>query len=260
MGSVSGSLAARSLKNLPTTSRRVFSRCLKKFDRFATQSAKWQVFVIVVGPRTARRFSMKLDRSTLSVLTAIFFASLSSAGTSFAAPPQLKGQYAFTGEASCLGSTTVSQGTPVSPSGFNSKLKVVGDSFVVSYSVQGVRTFNGDGTGKVEATTVDLSYDNGTPSASSQTFTFLFTYVVNADGTFTSDIVSNSYVGTFVAGPRTGQTVTVDNFELDGIASVNNMTLTIATPRPIIETHTFSNGDVQQRICHRSRVATWLGN
>ncbi len=193
---------------------------------------------------------MKLQKSSLGFLSAILFASFSWVGTSFATPPQLKGQYAFTGEASCL----------VSPSGFTAKLQPVDGSSVVSYSVQGVRTFNGDGTGRVDATTVDISYDNANPSASSQTFSFLFTYVVNADGSFTSDVVPNSYVGTFVAGPRTGQTVTIDNFELAGIASVNNMTLTLATPSPKVETHTFSNGDVQKRICHRSRVATWLGN
>ncbi len=204
---------------------------------------------------------MKLQKASLGFLSAILFASFSWVGTSFAAPPQLKGQYAFTGEASCLGSTTVKAGVPVLGQGFDPSTLTANDkSFVVSYSVQGVRTFNGDGTGRVDATSVDISYDNGSPSASSETFSFLFTYVVNPDGTFSTNVVPTTYAGTFVAGPRTGQTVTIDNFELDGIASVNNMTLTIATPRPIIETHTFSDKDVQQRICHRSRVATWLGN
>jgi hypothetical protein len=39
-----------------------------------------------------------------------------------------------------------------------------------------------------------------------------------------------------------------------GLISKNGKTLTIATLMPGVETQTFSNGDVELRICHRSRV------
>lgn len=203
---------------------------------------------------------MKTQKSSLAFLTAILVAIFLWVETSVAAPPQIKGQYAFTGEASCLASTTVSGGTLVTPSGFNPDLTVKGHDFVISYSVQGVRRFNGNGTGTVTGKTVSISYNNATPNAGSHTFTFDFTYVVAADGTVTTDMVPGTYQGLYIAGPRTGQTVTVDNIELDGIISINNMTLTLATSAPTIETHTFSNGDVHQQICHRSRVLTWMGN
>jgi hypothetical protein len=70
-------------------------------------------------------------------------------GTAFAAPPQLKGNYAFTGEASCLNSTL----------GFDTDLKpnLNGDVYSNSFSVQGIRTFNGDGTGTVTGTSISTS-------------------------------------------------------------------------------------------------------
>jgi hypothetical protein len=180
-------------------------------------------------------------------------------GSTLAAPPSLKGDYAFTGEASCLSSTTVKGGTPQSPSGFTD-LKVSGPSFIDSFSVQGVRAFNGDGTGTVSGTSVGITYDDSSPSASSQTFTFSFTYTIQPDGTIATDLVPGSYLGTIVAGPRAGQTITINDFFLAGIPSADNKTLTLATPSPpTVETLTFSNGDVQERICHRSRVLIWMG-
>ena len=57
------------------------------------------------------------------------------AGIVQAGPNQLlNGDYAFTGEASCL----------VSNTGFNTDLTPQDGRFVVSFSVHGVRTFNGD--------------------------------------------------------------------------------------------------------------------
>ncbi len=213
---------------------------------------------------------MKIQKSSLGCLIVILIASFLSVATSFAAPPQLKSQYAFTGEASCLASAIKKEGTPINPSGFNETdftLKKEADgvtnvnSFVDSFSVNGVRIFNGDGTGSVQGTSVAITYDNKTPNASSHNFTYTFTYTFGADGTIHTVMDPlNNYLGTFTVGPRTGQTVSIDKINLDGMASVNNMTLTLSTPAPFIETHTYSNGDVHQAICHRSRVFTWIGN
>ena len=70
----------------------------------------------------------------------------------------LKGDYAFAGEATCL----------ISFSGFNSNLEPVSNPGapwprVFSFSVQGIRTFNGDGTGRVVARVVSLSHPRADP-------------------------------------------------------------------------------------------------
>ena len=139
-----------------------------------------------------------------------------------------------------------------------------GTVFGVSASVEGIRTFNGDGTGTVNCTAVTTTGETEPlfpPDASSHNFTFNFTYVVNGDGSWTSDMVPNSYLGTFVTGPRTGQTYTIDKLPtLSGLMAVNGMTLTAAHLTPTVETHTYSNGEVWPMICHRSRVFIKLSN
>jgi hypothetical protein len=87
---------------------------------------------------------------------------------------------------------------------------------------------------------------------------FSFTYTVNPDGTWTSDVTSTGITGTVTAGPRstpTKQTFTITGFPtVTGQISNNGSTLTLATLTPTIETITYSNGDVVKRICHRSRI------
>jgi hypothetical protein len=141
-------------------------------------------------------------------------------------------------------------------------------SFSNSFAVEGVRTFNGDGTGTVTGSemgiTVPPTPDGATfphfpPSASSATFSYSFTYTFNNDGSFTN-MVTGSITGTFQTGPRSGQTFTVSNFpQLLGMSSQNSSALTLATLVPTVETITYSNGDVWPRICHRSRVLIWMG-
>ena len=210
---------------------------------------------------------MKLQKLPLCLLATILVALFLWVESSFAAPPPFKyGQYSFTGEASCLSSTTVNGGAPQQGQGFDpSTFKANDKYFVVSWSVYGTRTFNSDGTGTVKGTTVNISYDNQNPAGASHDFTFDFTWVANSDGTFTTEMVPNSYQGIETAGPRKGQTVTVDNIELGGVASINSITANLFTLKPVIETHTFTHldgttQDVQQRICHRSRTLIWIGN
>jgi hypothetical protein len=160
----------------------------------------------------------------------------------------LHGDYAFTGEATCL----------VALGGFSSTLTPLpGGRFVVSFSVQGVRTFNGDGTGTLSGRSVSITHsDNPVQggSAAANDFVASFTYSVAPDRTFTS-AVTGPLTGTFVAGPRTGQTFSIDPFPLvAGMIAQDNKNLTLAHPEPTVETQTFSNGDVHPRICHRSRI------
>jgi hypothetical protein len=187
-------------------------------------------------------------------LCLILGVSLLWAGIAGAAPPQLKGEYAFTGESSCL----------VAPHGFNPNLTPIdGNVFSYSFSAQGVRTFDGHGNGTVEGilvTTVPPPTNNPfPPDASSQSFSFKFTYTIADDGTISTQMVPGSFIGTFLTGPRTDQTFTVDQFTLSGMASKDKKVLTLSTPTTEVETHTYSNGDVWPVICHRSRVLIWLG-
>jgi hypothetical protein len=68
-------------------------------------------------------------------------------------------------------------------------------------------------------------------------------------------MVPGSYSETFVTGPRTGQTAVVDAIPpVAGMISQDGKTLIAAHTTPVVETHTYSNGDVEPQICHRSRV------
>jgi hypothetical protein len=179
----------------------------------------------------------------LSSLVAVACATSAAAD-----PPQLKGSYGFTGTAGCL----------IPSSGFNGRLQALGTSFSRSFSVEGIRTFNGDGTGTVMGTTVSIVPPptmGFLPSASSADFQFSFNYTVSGDGSWTSTMVPGSYIENITAGPRAGQTATVDAIPpIVGMISKNGMTLTGAHLVPTVETVTFSNGDVEQQICHRSRI------
>jgi hypothetical protein len=217
-----------------------------------------------------------------SVNRAIAFAistvALTAAGSAAADSPNLKGAYGFTGTASCVvaqGHVGDPNGPPLpnptpgvalANSGFNANLQVldVPGAFSRSFSVEGIRTFNGDGTGTVSGTAVNVTvkptpgpggFPHFPPSASGADFSFSFTYTVNADGTWTSTMVPGSYSETFNFGPRTGQTATVDAIPpQSGMISRDGKTLIVAHLAPVVETHRYSNGDVTPEICDRSRV------
>jgi hypothetical protein len=161
----------------------------------------------------------------------------------------LKGHYAFSGEGTCIVSPT---------DGFNPDLTPIDPvgRFVVSFSVQGVRTFNGDGTGTMRARTVNITHSDVAAvlgGGSSTNIVSSFTYQFAADGTV-STLLSAPLTGTVLTGPRTGQTFTIDQFPLSGLVSKDRRTLTLASVTPAVEVVTYSNGDVQHRLCHRSRI------
>jgi hypothetical protein len=96
------------------------------------------------------------------------------------------------------------------------------------------------------------------PAGSSSEDGGSFTYTV-ADDTFTAETVTDT--GTVLTGPRAGQTFKVEGGKtVTGLISANRHTLTHATLIPGVETITYSNGDVEHRICHRSRVYIKLDN
>jgi hypothetical protein len=191
--------------------------------------------------------------SQLPLPAALLSLLLIQVSPAAAAPPQLKGEYATTGETACL----------VSSSGFNSNLQAdPTTAFSTSFSVQEVWTFNGDGTGSAEGTGVGITpppTPGFIPFADSFSFTFNFTYSIASDGTISTNLVPGSYMETILTGPRTGQTATIDTLSLSGLASNNHSTLTLSTHTTTVETRTYSNGNVSHAICHRSRVLIWLG-
>ncbi len=153
-----------------------------------------------------------------------------------------------------------------------------GQSFSSSFAVEGVRTFNGDGTGTVQGTSVGITVRPTPgpppaipafpPSAEADTFQYQFTYTVNNDGSWTSDAVPGTFTGAITSGPRAGQTYTLTNFPtVSGLTSKNASTLiAVVDPLasgafvPTVETINYQGGDSWPRICHRSRVLINLSN
>jgi len=214
----------------------------------------------------------------------VFALTLSWAASAAAdSPPMLRGSYGFTGTAACLVATG-HVGDPAGPalpnptpgialpnSGFQANL-VPNDAapgsptaaYSTSFAVEGIRTFNGFGSGTVRGTSNYVvprptpgpgGFPHFAPSAGSAEFSFSFTYTVNADGSFTSAMVPGSCSETYLTGGRAGQTATVDSLPPDtGMVSSDGKTLIAMQTTTTVETHTYSNGDVDPRICHRSRV------
>ena len=223
------------------------------------------------------------------------------AASAVADSPKLRGSYAFTGTEACLvapgsvgasGSvplTNPSPGTALANSGFQTDLRpndaVPGSSTVAfshSSAVEGIRTFNGDGTGSVAGTSVGITirptpgpngYPHFPPGAGSSTFSFTFHYTVNGDGSWTATMDLGTYKETFVTGARSAQnpdnsgknqTATINSLPpVSGLISGDGKTLiAVVDPLdtsgtylvPTVETVTYSNGDVWPQICHRSRV------
>jgi hypothetical protein len=172
---------------------------------------------------------------------------------------ELKGEYAFAGEATCL----------ISPGGFDADLTPANFPApfpqILSFSIQGVRTFNGDGTGTTVARAVSIAHPFALPAngtnpavfnrggANSADLQADFTYTVSRDRklTITTPVVHSN----ILTGTRAGQTQTITNVPLfTGYLSEDGASLTLSHDEPGIEDHLFSNGDFNQRICHRSRI------
>jgi len=227
------------------------------------------------------------SRGIFAVSASVF--TLAWAAAAVADSPKLKGFYGFSGTAACLvapGHVGDPNGPPLpnptpgvalANSGFQANLRpsdaVPGSSsqaYTRSFSVEGIRKFNGDGTGTVKGTVVGIigrptpgpgGFPHFPPAASSADFSFSFTYTVNGDGSWTSVMSPGSYIENHLTGPRAGQSSTVDAIPpVTGMISEDGKTLIAAHDTPTVEIHTYSNGDVDPEICHRSRVFIKLNN
>jgi hypothetical protein len=198
---------------------------------------------------------MKLDIPHSLLPAGLLPLLLAYGSPAAAAPPQLKGEYAFTAEGACLYSYIGFTSTLIAEVAANEP------AYSSSFSVQGVFTFNGDGTGSVEGSVVAIT-PPALPTASAAALnplTYQFTYTIANDGLITIQLLPGTFKETYVTGTRTGQYQTIDHFSFTGMASNNNSSLTLATPTTEIETRNFSNGDVRYSICHESLRLIWLG-
>jgi hypothetical protein len=159
----------------------------------------------------------------------------------------LKGTYGFTGTDACL----------YASGGFNASLQALGTTFSSSNAVEGVQTFNGNGTGTFTLITTTITPPPTVgflPAASSSQTSASITDTVT-DDTFTVQDVPGTAVGKVLTGPRAGQTFTLEGVPMrTGLISADGRTLVTSVLTPEVEIITYSNGDVERRICWRSRV------
>jgi hypothetical protein len=231
----------------------------------------------------------------------------------------IKGSYFFTGSASCLvspGHFDAPNPLPGNPqpgvlapgSGFNIRLQPNDitlpnlpngtndqQSFTRSFSVTGIRTFDGNGHGTVNGSAVGhdgrptpgpTGWPHFPPSAGSSTFSYTFTYTVDGNGGWSATMDRGSFKETSTSGSRAigpngvdangqpvdagfPQTATMSDPSGQGfdvippiVGSITNdgKVLTASHPATVVETRLFSNGDVWPEICARSRVFTLLPN
>jgi hypothetical protein len=156
----------------------------------------------------------------LRIVSAASVVALTWAGAAVADSPNIQGSYGFTGSAECLIApghagdpngppmTNPTPGVALPNSGFQADLRpndaVSGSrtqAFANSFAVEGIRKFNGDGTGTVmgvdpRPTPGPGGFPHFPPSAGSSDFSFSFTYTVNSDGTWTGTMTPGSYTET----------------------------------------------------------------
>jgi hypothetical protein len=103
------------------------------------------------------------------------------------------------------------------------------------------------------------------PNVGATDIEFAFTYTIDDNEGFESQLVPGSFKGWTVDinGNRTTETFTIDRQRLVGLIGQNRSSLTLATPLHEIETQTFLTGpragQSRQRICTRSRTLIWMG-
>jgi hypothetical protein len=188
----------------------------------------------------------KLAVFVMMVAIAIFIAvATATAGDEH--QKTIYGKYAVTGEDACL----------YSPLGFNADLTPRDGWWSELSSIQGVKTFNPDGTGSVQGCSVSLSIASPLTSAASENFQNSFTYTIGPDHTITQQS-SSPMTLQVLTGPWAGVTCTIDKIAFKGMFSKNYNSYTMATVEPQIETITYSNGYIFPRICQRSRVGIRL--
>lgn len=190
-----------------------------------------------------------------------------------AAPPQLKGAYAFSGMGACLysGGPFNSGSTPTVWPGFPFPNLSGNGIFISNFSVQGTRTFNGDGTGSVAGRGVEIvGPPSINPRVSVEDFQARFTYTLDENGGFSTQLVPGTFISTSVS-PVAGLKTQLDGLVLNGLIGNNSSALSLASTDAVVETQTALNFafvpasvtgsndiTVRYRMCARSRALDWM--
>jgi hypothetical protein len=164
----------------------------------------------------------------------------------------ISGTYAVTGSSDCI--------EVIPPATFDSAFRATDvPVFHTNAYMLGYRTFRPDGTGDWivlvgVSTFTAVPPDTATPgssSASSWEVKSQFTYTFGPNGIITMVLTPNSYLQTFTAGGRNGQTLTQDVFNLYAYVTPDGMNLSVVSKGAEMETRTFSNGDIRRDVCTR---------
>ena len=153
---------------------------------------------------------------------------------------RLKGDYAFTMARDCI-QTEFGFGSPPT---FN----LLSPGTTREASLAGMITYNGDGTGTLMYTILQIN--NTFPSViQSQTTCNITSYTVNPDNSYTEDLTCS---GTIDAGPSASQTFTITGLGNQGQIGRGGQTLLIMDIETNVETITLSASGTRMRICGRS--------
>jgi len=219
---------------------------------------------------------MKGNIEKLAVLVIItVIAPFMMAGIASAWPPAwppawapghqvaIRGQYAYTGETTCL----------FSPSDFNANLQPnAGWGVIQTNSREGDFTFERNGTGSADifSRVVGLPYTIPSPpapvptpvppSAGTQHITFDFTYTLQKDGTITMIVDPGTFISTQLTGPDTGRIFSVEGVSSYGVIAPDGKSIILNSGAP--DKYTITRIDVQGQplnysICHGSGVLIW---
>jgi hypothetical protein len=207
---------------------------------------------------------------SFAFLGLVFVFALSLVSQSEAQNKPLKGVYAVVGEATCRTHWLVN------PDGGTTSTYLVH-----SASAQGTVTFNGDGTGSGQISSVDVTHPIYTPipngpswsfplpdgilgGTSASDVVFEFTYTVSSDGRISRTITT--FHGEFTLGPHAGKTFTHTPFTLTGFVSKDKGTILLSSvpgQKEIITSDIIDEDGVtvlgtREQECHRSRVLTLI--
>lgn len=182
----------------------------------------------------------------------------------------VRGDYAFSGEAICLG-------THAAPGTLGTFHAPNPGALIVSYTVSGVLHFNGDGTGStVSGRSVSINHNvNRDPNgnfvslgtAGAQTFVGDFTYTVAPDHSI--HVERGPLAVTGIIGPNANSPGAIEvwkGIKFEGHVSQDFQTIVVGTPlnadnTMVVEIGYKGDGTTydQARICHRSRTFIKLG-
>ena len=179
------------------------------------------------------------------ILALAIVAVVGAMDTAQAGQPQ--GNYGGTGSLVCL----------YAPDGFNPDQTPVNPHNIwsASNSHGTVLTLNGDGTGTLTSfeTSLDVPPIPSFPAnASSSKSSAAITYTIGGKANDVLFLSVANLAGQVTSGPRTGQTFTVDAFNVAGFFSKSAKFFGLITLSPSVETITYSDGSSFSRICHRN--------